>query len=89
MMPAADGCFSGRLRGLHLPNSLSEKAGTPLVVFLPCAVWRVLKKNMLKQPRRVIREHLRWVAMELNKKARVNRLALSLKVLGHSLSAHG
>ena len=87
--PAADGCFSGRLRGLHLPNNLSEKAGTPLVVFLPCAVWRVLKKNMLKHPRRVIREHLRWVAMELNKKARVNRLALSLKVLRHSLSAHG
>ena len=89
MMPAIDGNFSGRLRGLHLPNSLSEKAGTPLAVFLPCAVWRVLKKNMFKQPRRVIREHLRWVAMELNKKARVNRLALSLKVLRHSLSAHG
>ena len=27
MMPAADGNFSGSLRGLHLPNSLSEKAG--------------------------------------------------------------
>ena len=46
MMHAADDCFSGSLRGLHLPNSLSEKAGTPLAVFLPCAVWRVLKKNM-------------------------------------------
>ena len=45
MMPAIDGNFSGRLRGLRLPNSLSEKAGTPLAVFLPCAVWRVLKKN--------------------------------------------
>ena len=43
MMHAADDCFSGSLRGLHLPNSLSEKAGTPLAVFLPCAVWRVLK----------------------------------------------
>jgi len=42
MMHAADDCFSGSLRGLHLPNSLSEKAGTPLAVFLPCAVWRVL-----------------------------------------------
>ena len=89
MMPAVAGSFSGRLRGFRLPNSPSEKAGTPLVVFLPCAVWRVLKKNMLKHPRRVIREYLRWVAMELNKKARVNRLALSLKVLRHSLSAHG
>ena len=39
MVPAIDGNFSGRLRGLHLPNSLSEKAGTPLAVFLPCAVW--------------------------------------------------
>jgi hypothetical protein len=68
MMPAADGNFSGSLRGLRLPNSLSEKAGTPLAVFLPCAVWRALKKNMRKHPRRVIREHLRWVAMELNKK---------------------
>ena len=29
MMPAADGNFSGRLRGLRLPNSTSEKAGTP------------------------------------------------------------
>ena len=29
MMPAIDGNFSGRLRGLRLPNSLSEKAGTP------------------------------------------------------------
>ena len=38
MMPAADGNFSGRLRGLHLPNSPSEKAGTLLAVFLPCAV---------------------------------------------------
>ena len=38
MIPAADGNFSGRSRGLHLPNSLSEKAGTPLAVFLPCAV---------------------------------------------------
>ena len=89
MMPAADGNFSGRLRGLHLPNSLSEKAGTPLAVFLPCAVWRVLKKNMLKHPRRVIREHLRCATVELNKKARVNRLVLSLKVLRPSLSAHG
>ena len=43
MMPAADGNFSGSLRGLHLPNSLSEKAGTPLAVFLPCAVWRCLE----------------------------------------------
>ena len=87
MMHAADDCFSGSLRGLHLPNSLSEKAGTPLAVFLPCAVWRVLKKNMLKHPRRVIREHLRWTAVELNKKARVNRLVLSLKVLRHSPSS--
>ena len=38
MMPAADGNFSGRLRGLRLANSLSEKAGTPLAVFPPCAV---------------------------------------------------
>ena len=45
MMPAADGCFSGGLRGLHLPNSLSEKAGTPLTVFLPCAVWRCFEKE--------------------------------------------
>lgn len=58
MMPAADGNFSGSLRGLHLPNSLSEKAGTPLAVFLPCTVWRVLKKNMLKHPRQVNREAL-------------------------------
>jgi len=87
MMPAADGCFSGGLRGLHLPNSLSEKAGTPLTVFLPCAVWRVLKKNMRKHPRRVIIEHLRWAAVELNKKARVNRLVLSLKVLRSSPSS--
>lgn len=58
MMPAADGNFSGRLRGLRLPNSLSEKAGTPLAVFLPCAVWRVLKKNMRKHPRQVNREAL-------------------------------
>ena len=49
MMHAADDCFSGSLRGLRLPNSLSEKAGTPLTVFLPCAVWRVLKKNMLNR----------------------------------------
>ena len=58
MMPAADGYFSGGLHVLHLPNSLSEKAGTPLAVFLPCAVWRVLKKNMLKHPRQVNRESL-------------------------------
>ena len=57
-LAAADGNFSGRLRGLHLPNSLSEKAGTPLAVFLPCAVWRVLKKNMRKHPRQVNREAL-------------------------------
>ena len=87
MMPATDGCFSGGLHGLHLANNLSEKAGTPLTVFLPYAVWRVLKKNMLKHPRRVIREHLRWAAMELNKKARVNRLVLSLKVLRYSPSS--
>jgi len=37
-MPAADGNFSGMLRGLHLPNSPSEKTGTPLAVFLSCAV---------------------------------------------------
>jgi hypothetical protein len=43
MMPAADDNFSGSLRGLRLPNSLSEKAGTPLAVFLPCAVWRCLE----------------------------------------------
>ena len=43
MMHAADGNFSGRLCGLRLPNSLSEKAGTPLAVFLPCAVWRCLR----------------------------------------------
>ena len=30
----------------------------PLAVFLPCAVWRVLKKNMLKHPRHVNREAL-------------------------------
>ena len=29
---------------LHLLNSQPEKAGTPLTVFLPCAVWRVLKR---------------------------------------------
>ena len=58
MMPAADDNFSDSLRGLRLPNSLSEKAGTPLAVFLPCAVWRVLKKNMLKYPRHVNREAL-------------------------------
>ena len=58
MMPAADDNFSGSLRGLRLPNSLAEKAGTPLAVFLPCAVWRVLKKNMLKHPRQVNRESL-------------------------------
>lgn len=29
---------------LHLLNSQPEKAGTPLAVFLPCAVWRVLKR---------------------------------------------
>lgn len=57
-MPAADDNFSDSLRGLRLPNSLSEKAGTPLAVFLPCAVWRVLKKNMLKYPRHVNREAL-------------------------------
>lgn len=57
-MPAADGYFSGGLHVLHLPNSLSEKAGTPLTVFLPCAVWRVLKMNMLKHPRQVNREAL-------------------------------
>ena len=44
-----------------------------------------IEKNMLKHPRRVIREHLRCAAVELNKKARVNRLVLSLKVLRHSL----
>ena len=27
MMPAADGNFSGSLRGLRLPNSLSERQG--------------------------------------------------------------
>ena len=43
MMPAADDNFSDSLRGLRLPNSLSEKAGTPLAVFLPCAVWRCLE----------------------------------------------
>ena len=58
MMPAADGTVNGSLRGLPLPNSLSEKAGTPLAVFLPCAVWRVLKKNMRKHPRQVNREAL-------------------------------
>ena len=58
MMHAADGNFSGSLRGLHLPNSLSEKAGTPFAVFLPCAVWRVLKKNIRKHPRQVNREAL-------------------------------
>ena len=85
MMPAIDDNLSGSLRGLRLPNSLSEKAGTPFAVFLPCAVWRVLKKNMLKHPRQVIREHLRCATVELNKKARVNRLVLSLKVLRLSL----
>ena len=58
MPPAADDNLSGSLRGLRLPNSLSEKAGTPLAVFLPCSVWRVLKKNMLKHPRQVNREAL-------------------------------
>ena len=58
MMHAADDCFSGSLRGMRLPNSLSEKAGTPLAVFLPCAVCRVLKKNMRKHPRQVNREAL-------------------------------
>ena len=58
MMHAADGNFSGSLRGLRLPNSLSEKAGTPLAVFMPCPVWRVLKKNMRKHPRQVNREAL-------------------------------
>lgn len=53
MMPAADGNFSGRLRGLRLPNSLSEKAGTPLAVYSDA-----LKKNMLKHPRQVNRESL-------------------------------
>lgn len=46
-----------------------------------------IEKDMLKHPRRVVREHLRWVAMELNKKARVNRLTLSLKVLWTFLSS--
>ena len=40
---AADDNFSDSLRGLRLPNSLSEKAGTPLAGFLPCAVWRCLE----------------------------------------------
>ena len=44
MMPAIDGNFSGRLRGLRLPNSLSEKAGTPLAVFLPCAMASIEKE---------------------------------------------
>ena len=49
MMPAADGNFSGSLRGLHLPNSPSEQAGTPCgVPALRCiAMLGVLKKNML------------------------------------------
>ena len=51
MMPAIDGNFSGRLRGLHLPNSLSEKAGTPLAVFLPCAVWRCFEKEYAQAPK--------------------------------------
>ena len=38
MIPAAHRNLSGSLPLLHLPNSLSEKAGTPLAVFLPCAV---------------------------------------------------
>ena len=42
MMLAADDNFSDSLRGLRLPNSLSEKAGTPLAGFLPCAVWVML-----------------------------------------------
>ena len=46
-----------------------------------------IEKDMLKHPRRVLREHRRWVAMELNKKARVNRLTLSLKVLWTFLSS--
>ena len=58
MPPAADDNLSGSLRGLRLPNSLSEKAGTPLAVFLPCAVWRVLKKNVLKHPRQANGEAL-------------------------------
>ena len=89
MIPAADGTFSGSMRGLHLPNSLSEKAGTPLTVFLPFVVWRVLKKNMLKHPRQVNREALRRVDVKPNKKTCLNRLNLSLKVLRPSLSAHG
>ena len=63
-MPAADGNFSGRLRGLRLPNSLSEKAGTPLAVFLPCAVWRVLKKNMLNIVLFIILGALWWGARQ-------------------------
>ena len=73
--------------GLHLANNLSEKAGTPLAVFLPFHCMASIEKDMLKHPRRVGREHLRWAAMELNKKARVNRLTLSLKVLWTFLSS--
>ena len=51
MMPVADDCFSGSMRGLHLPNSLSEKAGTPLAVFLPCAVWRCFEKEYAQAPK--------------------------------------
>ena len=64
MMPAIDGNFSGRLRGLHLPNSLSEKAGTPCgVPALRCmAMLGVLKKNMLNIVLFIILGALWWGA---------------------------
>lgn len=65
MMPAADGNFSGRLRGLHLPNSPSEKAGTPCgVPALRCmAMLGVLKKNMLNIVLFIILGALWWGGM--------------------------
>ena len=72
MSPAADGCFSDKGR--------DTAYGVPA---LRCMA--SIEKNMLKHPRRVIREHLRCATVELNKKARVNRLVLSLKVLRPSL----
>ena len=66
MMPAADGNFSGRLRGLHLPNSPSEKAGTPCgVPALRCiAMLGVLKKNMLNIVLFIILGALWWGARQ-------------------------
>ena len=60
MMPAIDGNFSGRLRGLRLPDSYPKRRGHLLrcsCLALYSDAWSI-EKNMRKHPRQVNREAL-------------------------------